>query len=262
MSFHRNIAAFLLGVAIAVPGCAKNSPAPVSKVAGGRPILISAAASTTDAMEALAEGFRKETGLEVKVNPGPSSGLAQQIIAGAPADLFLSANVQWADELDKKDKAAEKARLLTNKLVLIAPESNPAGVKAPEDLLSEQVKKVALAGEAVPAGIYAQQALTKLGLYAKLEEAGKIVRGQDVRSALGYVAQGEAEAGVAYSTDVGVAPQVKTVYEFDPKLHDEIVYVLVLVKNENSNPDARRFYEFLQSDAAGKKFAEFGFERL
>src|SRR4029077_11175574 len=137
-----------------------------------------------------------DTGTEVKVNPGPSSGLANQVIADAPVDLFLSASQQWADEVNKHDKAAAMTRLLTNKLVIAVPAANPGGVKEPKDLLSAAVKKIALAGEKVPAGIYADQALTKLKLLQPLESAGKIVRGQDVRSALSYVERGEAEAGI------------------------------------------------------------------
>lgn len=216
-------------------------------------------------MAALVAEFKtRSPRVEIKLNAGPSSGLANQIIAGAPADLFLSANEQWAGEVDKAGHSAASVALLTNSLVLVAPKDNPAGVAEPEDLLSDKVKKVALAGEQVPAGIYADQALKALGLADKLTAGGKIVRGQDVQSALSYVERGEADAGIVYSTDVASAPGVKVVHEFDPKLHDKIVYMLVLVKPESGAPPAaaREFYEFLQSEAAEKTFQEFGFERL
>ena len=154
-------------------------------------------------------------GGEVKVNLGPSSGLAGQILAGAPADLFLSANQEWADEVQKAGQTATATRLLTNRLVIVVPTGNPGGVQKPDDLLSDKVKKIALAGEKVPAGMYADQSLEKLGLLKKLTDAGKIVRGQDVRSALSYVERGEAEAGIVYSTDVGSAEGVEQEYEFD-----------------------------------------------
>jgi molybdate transport system substrate-binding protein len=233
-----------------------------ASAADREPLLVSAAASTKDVIEALDKQFTEKSGTEIKVNAGPSNGLAQQILAGAPADLFLSANQQWADEVKKGGQAAESVRLLTNKLVIVVPKGNPGGVHEPKDLLSPKVKKIALAGEKVPAGIYAGQALTKLDLLKQLTEADKIVRGQDVRNTLSFVERGEVEAGIVYSTDVRAAAGVVTAYEFDPSLHDEIVYVLVLLKHGSDNPSARDLYIFLQSLAADETYNSFGFTRL
>jgi molybdate transport system substrate-binding protein len=238
----------------------KSHDAAASGNASSEPITISAAASTKEVIESLADQFHTKMGGEVKV--GPSSGLAGQILAGAPADLFLSANQEWADEVQKTGQTAMATRLLTNQLVIVVPTGNPGDVKQPDDLLSDKVKKIALAGEKVPAGMYANQSLEKLGLLKKLTDAGKIVRGQDVRSALSYVERGEAEAGIVYSTDVGSAEGVEQEYEFDAKLHDEIVYVLVLLKHGSENPVAQKFYEFLQSPAADATYAKSGFARL
>jgi molybdate transport system substrate-binding protein len=110
--------------------------------------------------------------------------------------------------------------------------------------------------------MYADQALTKLELLEPLVTAGKIVRGQDVRSALSFVERGEAEAGIVYSTDLTAAQGVKTVHEFDPSLHDEIAYVLVLLKRDDASPRAKELFEFLQSAEADAVYAQFGFERL
>jgi molybdate transport system substrate-binding protein len=225
-------------------------------------LVVSAAASTKDLIEALAQKFSAKTGTEVKVNAGPSNGLANQIIAGAPVDLFLSANQQWADEVKTSGNAHEMARLLTNRLVIVVPADNPGGVTEPKDLLSDRVQKVALAGEKVPAGIYAGQALAKLGILDELEAAKKIVRGQDVRFTLSYVERAEAEAGIVYSSDVAAATGVKIAHEFDASLHDEIVYVLVLLKHASDKPKAQELYQFLQSRNADSTYAEFGFSRL
>jgi molybdate transport system substrate-binding protein len=264
----------LAGVlAMALGACSDSAPAPspapqppgaAPQAAGdaNRELILSAAASTQEVMESLAEKFAVKTETEVKVNPGPSSGLASQIIAGAPADLFLSANQKWADEVEKSGRSAAMARLLTNSLVLVVPEGNPGGVKEPKDLLSQEVKKIALAGEKVPAGTYADQALMKLELLEPLVAAGKIVRGQDVRSALSFVERGEAEAGIVYSTDLAAAQSVKMVHEFDPSLHDEIVYVLVLLKQDEPTPRAQELYDFLQSADADAVYAQFGFTRV
>lgn len=225
-------------------------------------VLISAAASTKDVLEELTAKLREKSKTEIKLNTGPSNSLANQIIAGSPVDLFLSANQQWADEVVKAGLAESSTPLLTNRLVLVVPSANPGTVREPNDLLNESVKKIALAGEKVPAGIYAGQALTKLELIDPLSQAGKIVRGQDVRTALSYVERGEAEAGIVYSTDVGTATGVTTVHEFDPALHDEIVYSLVLLKQSASKPAAKEFFQFLQSPDSDATFQKFGFSRL
>src|SRR4051812_12855691 len=150
-------------------------------------VLVSAAASTKEVIETLADEFSRTSPTRVKVNPGSSNSLAGQIIAGAPADLFLSANQEWADKVQEASLSAEQVRLLTNKLILIVPKNNPAQIHEPKDLASTEVKKLALAGEKVPAGKYADQALEKLGLLDGLVNEGKIARGQDVRTALTYV---------------------------------------------------------------------------
>jgi molybdate transport system substrate-binding protein len=225
-----------------------------------RQVIVSAAASAKDVLEALDRQFYEKSGADVKLNAGPSNSLAQQILAGAPADLFLSANQQWADVVEKGGQVAQSVRLLTNKLVIVVPKGNPAGIHDPKDLLSPNVKKIALAGERVPAGIYAGQALTNLGLLEQL--AAKIVRGQNVRNALSFVERGEVEAAIVYSTDVHAAQNVVTAYEFDPALHDEIVYVLVLLKHDNENPAAHDLYKFLQSPQADDTYSKFGFKRL
>jgi molybdate transport system substrate-binding protein len=240
------------------PSASKGTPVAQEHEA----VLFSAAASAKGVLEELIAKFREKSSAEIKLNAGSSNGLANQIIAGSPVDLFLSANQQWADEVVKAGLAESSTPLLTNRLVLVVPSANPGAVRGPKDLLNESVKKIALAGENVPAGIYAGQALTKLELLDPLSQAGKIVRGQDVRSALSYVERGEAEAGIVYSTDVSAASGVKTVHEFDSALHDEIVYSLVLLKQSASRPAAKEFFQFLQSPDADETFQKFGFWRL
>lgn len=225
-------------------------------------ITVSIAASTQEVVESLANAFSEATKVQVKINPGPSSGLANQILEGAPAHLFLSANRQWADKVNEAGLADSMRPLLTNKLVIIVPIGNPGDVKEPKDLASDKVQKISLAGEKVPAGMYADQALTRLGLLGELTSAGKIARGQDVRSALSYVERGEAEAGIVYSTDVSSASGVEMVHEFDPALHDEIAYVLVLLKHGAENPAAKQFFDFLLSADSQPFYSNAGFEPL
>src|SRR5262245_26003131 len=128
-------------------------------------ITVFAAASTREVMERLAADFEKESGVAVTLNFGPSSGLARQIEHGANADLFLSADESWADYLANKDLVAERRDLLTNKLVIIVPAENSPTIKTLADLTQPEIRRIALAGSAVPAGMYARKALQTAGLW-------------------------------------------------------------------------------------------------
>ena len=241
-------------------GC--NASAPPATSVATSVVLVSAATSTKEPVSELATIFEKQSGCQVRVNAGASNVLANQIQSGAPADVFLSANRFWAEQLDKPGLTVEHTPLLANRLVLIVPKGNPASVNGPADLLKSDVRRVALAGEGVPAGLYAEQALIRLKLYDSLMQAGKIARGQDVRSTLAYVERGEAEAGIVYSTDLPTAKNIETVDEFDPQTHDEIAYILVLLRHADGNAAAKDFYEFLASSQADAVWRKFGFERI
>jgi molybdate transport system substrate-binding protein len=233
-----------------------------SSAARAEDVLILVAASANDAVKEIARGFEKEAGATVKISAGPSQALANQVIQGAPAHLFISANEDWAKKVDEEGQAAKSVRLLTNDLVLVVPKGNPARVKTPNDLRSTAVERIALAGEKVPAGKYAEQALVSLKLYDSLVGAKKIVRGQDVRATLVLVERGETDAGIVYSTDALVTDKIEVVHKFDPKTFDKIVYPLVLLKEGRDHVDAVKFFEFLQSKAAAKVFDKHGFVRL
>jgi len=246
--------------AIGVCGCGRNDAVRPDAATG----LVRAfvAASTQDAVGDLAKEFARDTGIEVKVNPGASNTLANQIVNGAEADVFLSANEQWADSVKDNGFAAEIRLLLTNGLVIVVPKGNPAGIKRPEDLSGAKIEHVALAGENVPAGIYAKQALGAGHVYDELERDKKIVRGKDVRATLNLVELGEVSAGVVYSTDAAMSNRVETVYSFDEKSHDPIRYPLVLLKHGQQNPAARKWFDYLGSAAAVKVFEKYGFRAL
>src|SRR5262249_31398846 len=152
--------------------------------------------------------------------------------------------------------------LLTNNLVLIVPKGNPARVSKPEDLTAASVRHVALAGPAVPAGIYGRQALKKLGLLDALEKRKKIVAGEDVRVALTCVERGEAEAGIVYDTDARITDKVAVVHTFGSSTHDPIRYPLVLLQAGQEKPAARKFFVFMQSTRASEVFKKHGFTTL
>jgi molybdate transport system substrate-binding protein len=222
-------------------------------------VLALVAASTKDAVQEIASAFAEEGGAEVRISADDSSRLAQQITEGAPAHLYLSANEKWADFVQEKGFAQESTLLLGNTLVIVVPRGNPARVHRPQDLTRPAVKRLAVAGPTVPAGLYARQALRKLGLWGELK--GRAVSGEHVRATLVFVERGEAEAGIVYSTDARISKQVEQVHEFDPKTHDPIHYLLVLLAAGEDHPAARRFYTFLQGPRAARVFQKYGFQR-
>ncbi len=225
------------------------------------PTLVLVAASAQEAIAEAAKEFHEDHPGEIKLSPGPSQALAKQVLEGAPADLFLSASEEWAKAVDKRGLAAKIVPLLGNELVLIVPKGNPAAVTGPDDLLLPRVRHLALAGEKVPAGEYARQALTHLKLYEKLVDAKKIVRGHDVRATLLLVERGEAEAGIVYATDARIAKDVEVVARFAADAHDPIVYPLVLTLEGAKRPHSQAFFDYLQTEAAGKIFAKHGFAK-
>ena len=250
----RTVAALL---ALALAGCG-----PAADDGRKRRVSVLAAASTRDAVRELADAFSREHGVEVQLSADDSSKLATQIVHGAPADLFLSANEQWAEHVKEQGLAAEVHPLLGNALVLVVPKGNPAGIARPADLTGAAVKRVAVAGPTVPAGIYAREALRNLHLWDRLTEQEKIVSGENVRVTLAYVERGEAEAGIVYASDARISDRVETAYPFPAATHQPIRYPLVLLKAGADSEPARTLYEYLQSPRAAEVFRKHGFTWL
>ncbi len=225
-------------------------------------VLVLAAASTQDVLQRLADLLRERGGPVMTISAAGSNALAQQILAGAPGDIYLSADPLWVQEIANAGHAAETVPLLGNDLVLVVPAENRADVREPGDLLSDRVRHVALAGEEVPAGRYAEQALRALGLWDTLSGSGRVVRGQNVRLTLAYVERGEVDAGIVYATDAAAAPSVRVVHTFQREDYPPVVYPLVLTTRGRDNPAAAAVFAFLQSPEARAIFAEHGFHPL
>lgn len=244
--------ALLLILAVVVGGCESASQE------GPDVVTVFAAASTTNAMDEIKDAFVKATGIQVRTNYAASSTLAQQIVNGAEPDVFLSANVDWADYVDEKTTTVERRDLLGNRLVIIVPSDSRIALTAPDGLLSEEVSHLALGDTAsVPAGKYAKQALIALDLWGRLK--GKVVPGKDVRQALTYVETGAAEAGIVYATDAAVSEKVRVAVEIPGEVTEPVVYPVMLLEAGTRNVSAERFYEFLGSPEAKKVFEKFGF---
>ena len=228
------------------------------------PVTVFAAASLTDSLKAAAAAYKAKKGVDVTLSFGASSTLARQIEQGARADLFLSADSDWMDYLQKKKLIANASRrdLLSNRLVLVAgPDVKHVPKIAPHFNLASALgdRRLALADPAsVPAGKYAKEALTALGVWDRV--ASKVVQAENVRVALEYVARGEAPYGIVYATDVKVAPQVRTVGTFPDSTHAPIVYPAALTKT--ASPGAKAFLDFLSGGEARAIFEKAGFSAL
>jgi len=224
-------------------------------------VLVFAAASLTDAMEEASAAFETAAHVKVKSSFDSSSVLARQIEAGAPADVFVSADTSWMDYLQSRNliKAASRKNILGNTLVLIAPADSQIQLKiAPHFPLAPALGKGRLATgdpDSVPAGRYARSALTKLGIWD--EVAPRLVRAENVRVALLYVARGEAPLGIVYGSDALADKNVRVVDTFPADTHEAIVYPIALTKSSNSQ--AAAFVAYLTSPQGRDIFVKYGF---
>jgi molybdate transport system substrate-binding protein len=223
-------------------------------------ITVFAAASLTDSLKEIAASYEKQSGDKITFNLGASSTLARQIEAGAPADIFFSADEAQMDSLAKKgliDPATRKSRL-GNTLVVVVAADSTLQINSAADLTNAAVKQIALADpKAVPAGVYAKAWLTQQQLWPAIEP--KVVPTENVRAALAAVESGNVEAGVVYKTDAGISRKVKVAYEVPAKDAPDISYPMALVK-ESKQPDAaKNFLNYLDSKEAGDIFKKFGF---
>jgi molybdate transport system substrate-binding protein len=223
-------------------------------------LTVFAAASLKNALDDVSAEWAKGGGSTVAASYASSSVLAKQIEQGAPADIFISADQQWMDYVDKKSLVETPHNLLGNRLVLISGKDNPLtleikpGIKLAEILGSD---RLAVGDPSnVPAGIYAKEALTKLKIWDEVQ--GKLAPAADVRAALTLVSRGETPLGIVYETDAKVDKNVRTVAVFPEDSHKPITYPVAVVK-ASKNPDAAKFVAFLNGPAAQAIFTKYGF---
>jgi len=250
LSTNRRIAVFAALALLLAPHAAMAQPT----------VTVFAAASLTDVMKDVAAAYQTKTGVSVTLSFDASSTLARQINNGAQADIFMSADNNWMDYLQKNDRIVPDTRknLLGNRLVLIADnDPGPIPKIAPHFDLAGALgdNKLAMADPAsVPAGKYGKAALTALGVWDSV--APKVAQAESVRVALEYVARGEAPFGIVYATDARVAP-VKVVGVFPEDTHPPILYPVALTRT--ASPAARAFLAFLSGKQARAIFEKAGF---
>lgn len=228
-------------------------------------VVVFAAASMKTALDAVAADFQTATGHTVTISYAGSNALAKQIIEGAPADIFISAAVNWMDEVEKAGLVAGDSRtdLLGNTLVLIAHGKGAAPVAiAPgfdlAGLLGDNKLAMALV-DSVPAGQYGKAALESLGVWPAVEPL--VAQSDNVRAALALVSTGEAPLGIVYASDAAADDNVTVVGTFPADSHPAIVYPAALLTGAADAAD-RAFFEALSSDAADARFAAEGFAIL
>ena len=235
-------------------------------IAGGSPpsLTVFAAASLTDALGEIGKNYETKSGEKIVFSFAASSVLARQIESSTGVDLFMSADRDWMDYLDKKNllMPATRRDLLGNRLVLISPADLNIAVtlKAPLDLAKIVGNgRLALADPAsVPAGKYGKAALLALGAWDGV--ANHLAPAENVRVALAYVARGEAPLGIVYETDAKIDPRVHIVGVFPESSHPPIVYPAALIKD--AQPQARAFLDYLGGPDARAIFVKDGFTVL
>ncbi len=229
-------------------------------VASAETLTVLAAASLSDALSEVAPHYEASSGDHVRLVFGSSGAMARQIQAGAPADVFLSADELRADQLEEAGLLQPGTRhtLLANALVLIVPVDAAATIQQPADLQRPAVRRIAVGEPAtVPAGNYAKAYLQKQALWDGLD--AKIVPLNNVRAVLAAVASGNADAGFVYKTDARISPRVRIAVEVPLQEGPRITYPVAIVRDPRSPAAAQAFVAFLDTAAAQAIFARYGF---
>ncbi len=239
--------------------------APRAQSASADSLTVFAAASLKNALDDTNAAFTKTTGIKVTASYAASSALAKQIESGAPADVFISADLNWMNYVAKKDliKPDSRYNLLGNKLVLIAGKDSKLGnmtIQPGFDIAKLAGNgRIAVADvKAVPAGLYAKAALEKLGAWVAAEP--KLAQAENVRATLAFVARGETPIGIVYETDAKVEPNVRIIATFPDDSYPPVTYPVAATKDAKA--DAAQYLAFLRGDAARAIFEKYGFSVL
>ena len=252
--------AFLVLLPLMLSSAVWSTPAP----AQGQNLIVFAAASLKDALDEVNVAYQTEEGRQTATSYAASSTLAKQIEAAAPADIFISADLDWMDYLAKRNliKPETRANLLGNRLVLIAPADSAGELGiAPNFPLAPALGngRLAIADPNVPAGRYAKAALESLGVWSSV--ADRLAPAENVRATLALVSRGEAPLGIVYQTDAVADKGVKILGTFPENTHPPVIYPVAAVAI-STNPGTPRYIALLRSSAARPIFEKHGFTFL
>jgi molybdate transport system substrate-binding protein len=255
---------FLTGLSIVVLlsliGCSMNGSPKAVRQKENVELTVSAAVSLNDALKEIKSSFEKKYAhITILFNLGGSGALQQQILQGAPTDIFISAANGPFKVLTEKGIIEKQKDLLKNKLVLIINQKQPSSIKSFQDL--NMVKKIAIGTpDFVPAGMYAKQTLMHLSLWDSVKN--KLIQTKDVRQVLTYVETNNVDAGIVYMTDAKISDKVKVVQTADEAYHDPIIYPAGIIKSTEHKKEADLFYNYLSSKSAQVIFKKYGFTVL
>ncbi|PNG27960.1 molybdate ABC transporter substrate-binding protein [Methylocella silvestris] len=255
----------LNAIALVLTLAAGLAPLTVAAQAPAAGPTVFAAASMKTALDAIAASWTAQTGKAPVLVYGSSAVLAKQIEQGAPADIFISADLNWMDYLDKAKllRAGTRRAFLGNELVLVEPADQKTTLKIePGFDLAGQTGggKIAVCTiTSCPGGVYGKESLVALGVWDKVEP--KLAQSDNIRAALNLVARGEARFGIVYATDAKAEPKVRVVGVFPSSSHSPIVYPVAVLEG-SKNPEAASFVAYLSSQAAVKILLEQGFSIL
>jgi molybdate transport system substrate-binding protein len=244
--------------------CAVFGSAQVFAADTPKSITVFAAASLTNVLQELGDGYTKDSSVPVRFSFAASSTLARQIENGSPADIFFSADLEWMDYLQARKliQTATRRDIVGNQLVLIAPVDSKLTLKIqPHFALAAALGKGRLATgdpDSVPVGRYAREALTNLGVWDQISP--RLVSADSVRAALAFVDRGEAMLGIVYSTDALIDEKVRVIDIFPPDTHMPIIYPAAVTVAASA--DAEKFLNFIRGPAGDLVFRRYGFTPL
>ena len=224
------------------------------------PVLrVAAAVSLQEALQEIKSIYEKEKTIEIQFQFGGSGTLARQIGQGLEVDVFLSADEDWLELLKSNEKILEGSErpVIHNQLVFIAKKDILIEHNDNSEVEWKSLGQIALGNpKTVPAGKYAKQALTELGVWKQIED--QVILAKDVRQVITYVETGNIDAGFVYASDVAFSDHLQIV-PIDSELHQDIVYPGAVINNSKSIDSATKFIDFLQSDVAQEIFRSYGF---
>ncbi len=237
-------------------GCTTDKQKPIE-------LSVFAAISLSDALAEIGTAFTAENGVKVSYNFAASTTLQRQIEKGAPADVFISASPRQIIALEASGllEAESHRNLLTNRLVVVADETERISVETPADLAAPEISRIAIGHPSiVPAGAYAEEALRHFGVWETLRP--KLIFGVDVRATLAYVTSGNVDVAIVYKTDTILSDTIRVIYQMPSETHTPIIYPVVAIKDSRQKQWARQFITYLQSAEKSEIFEKHGFTVL
>lgn len=245
MRLRRTCCGLLLAALLA--GCGRSPDSQARDEKPNTPVRVAAAASLSSVLEQLKPIARQAQHLELLIDSGSSGTLAQQLIHGAPADVFISANTRWMDELQQRGLLMSGTRidLWANQLVAICPTDSTVDADSLDDLVATTGHIAIGEPDSVPAGQYARQAMVSAGVWEPLK--ARLLPAADVRAALAYVAHGDAPLGMVYATDATFSPQVRVLFIVPEALHKPIQYPAAVLASSKHPQAAKDLIALLQS---------------